>query len=221
MRDEAAALQAGLKPVNRDTCLPCHEKAHGKPFDYDEAVKKIAHPLKQETPVTEVRYKNPLRLALHPHRPELYVTCEAAHTVIVIDTTRWEKVAEIAVGGHPTGVTFHPSGQWAYVTNRLDDTVSVIDTVQRQVRLALSRWAMNRTAIRTDAAGKQTVRREYFDGRHLGARRGIAPGNQTAGSQPQPVVVGVVSRRQAIPGHQHAAAVRPVPNAADGGSDDD
>ena len=74
MRDEVAALQAGLKPVSRDTCLPCHEQAHGKPFDYDEAVKKIAHPLKRDTPVSTVRYKNPLRLALHPHRPELYVT---------------------------------------------------------------------------------------------------------------------------------------------------
>ena len=48
MRDEPAALQAGLKPVTRETCLPCHEQAHGKPFNYDEAVKMIAHPLKHE-----------------------------------------------------------------------------------------------------------------------------------------------------------------------------
>jgi YVTN family beta-propeller protein len=154
MRDEPAALQAGLQPVNRDTCLPCHEKAHGKPFDYDESVKKIAHPLKQETPITEVHYKNPLRLAMHPHRPELYVTCEAGHTVIVMDTTRWEKVAEIAVGGHPTGVTFHPSGQRAYVTNRLDDTVSVIDTGQRKV-LSTVPVGDEPHGIRTDAAGKR------------------------------------------------------------------
>jgi YVTN family beta-propeller protein len=53
--------------------------------------------------------------------------------VIIVDTQHWEKVAEIAVGGHPTGVTFGPSGQLAYVTNRLDDTLSVIDTTQRTV----------------------------------------------------------------------------------------
>jgi len=137
MRDEPAALNAGLKPVTRETCLPCHEQAHGKPFNYDEAVKMIAHPLKSRSPApvspTAVRYKNPLRLAPHPHAPELYVTCEAAHTVIVIDTNRWEKIAEIAVGGHPTGVTFSLDGKRAYVTNRLDDTMCVLDTAQRSV----------------------------------------------------------------------------------------
>ncbi len=154
MRDEVAALQAGLKPVGRDTCLPCHEQAHGKPFDYDEAVKKIAHPLKPENPVTVERYKNPLRLALHPNRPELYVTCEASHTLIVIDTVRWEKVAEIPVGGHPTGVTFHPSGQWAYITNRLDDTLSVLDTAERKI-VSTVPVGDEPHGIRTDAAGKK------------------------------------------------------------------
>ena len=153
MRDEPAALQAGLRPVTRETCLPCHEQAHGKPFDYDAAVQKISHPLKQEAPVTAVRYKNPLRLAIHPRAPELYVTCEAGNTVIVIDTNRWEKVAEIAVGGHPTGVTFHPDGSFAYVTNRLDDTVSVIDTAQRQVVDTVP-VGDEPHGIRTDAAGK-------------------------------------------------------------------
>ncbi|MHB8956823.1 MAG: multiheme c-type cytochrome [Pirellulaceae bacterium] len=154
MRDEIAALQAGLKPVTRQTCLPCHEEAHGKPFDYEEAVKKIAHPLKHDAPVTTVRYKNPLRMALHPNRPELYVTCEAAHTVIVVDTTRWEKVAEIAVGGHPTGITFDPTGQKAYVTNRLDDTLSVLDTAQRTV-VSTVPVGDEPHGVRTDAAGKQ------------------------------------------------------------------
>lgn len=133
MRDKTAAHQAGLKPVSAETCQPCHGDAHGKPFDFDEAVKKIAHPLRSESPVVVERYKNPLRLALHPTRPELYITCESGHTVLIVDTQRWEKVAEIAVGGHPTGVTFHPNGQLAYVTNRLDDTLSVIDTAQRAV----------------------------------------------------------------------------------------
>ncbi|MHB8970584.1 MAG: multiheme c-type cytochrome [Pirellulaceae bacterium] len=154
MRDEPAALQAGLKPVSRDTCLPCHEQAHGKPFDYDEAAKKIAHPLHREVSTTTVTYKNPLRLALHPQRPELYVTCEMGNTVIVVDTSRWEKVAEIRAGGHPTGITFHPSGQRAYVTNRLDDTVSVVDTVRREIVATLP-VGDEPHGVRTDATGKQ------------------------------------------------------------------
>ncbi len=153
MRDEPAALQAGLKPVTRETCLRCHEDAHGKPFDYDEAVKMIAHPLKHEVQTTAVRYKNPLRLAVHPQRPELYVTCESGNTVIVVDTERWEKVAEIPVGGHPTGVTFHPDGMRAFITNRLDDTVSVIDTLQRQV-VATAIVGDEPHGLLTDASGR-------------------------------------------------------------------
>ena len=213
MRDEVAALQAGLKPVSRDTCLPCHEKAHGKPFDYEEAVKKIAHPLNHDAPVATVHYKNPLRLALHPTRPELYVSCEASHTVIVIDTTRWEKVAEIAVGGHPTGITFHPSGQWAYVTNRLDDTLSVLDTARRKV-VSTVPVGDEPHGVRTDATGKKlfVVNTSTDDISVLDA--GIAPGNQTTGSRPQPVVVGIIPRREAVPGDQHVAAVRPFPFSA-------
>jgi YVTN family beta-propeller protein len=154
MRDEPAALKAGLKPITRETCAACHENAHGKPFDYDAAVKAIAHPLAHETPqVSEVRYKNPLRLAVNPHKPEVYVTCEASHTVIVIDANRWEKIGEIAVGGHPTGVTFHPSGRWAYITNRLDDTLSVIDTDTREVSATAS-VGDEPHGVRTDAEGK-------------------------------------------------------------------
>lgn len=153
MRDEPAALQAGLKPVSRETCLPCHENAHGKAFDYDEAVKTIAHPLKREDAVDETQYKNPLRLSLHPRQPEAYVTCEAGNSVIVLDTNRWERIAEIPTGGHPTGVTFHPSGQWAYITNRLDDTVSVIDTQQRVV-IATAPVGDEPHGVRTDASGK-------------------------------------------------------------------
>ena len=46
MRDRRAALLAGLKEVSKTDCLRCHEDAHGKPFNYEEAVQKIAHPTK-------------------------------------------------------------------------------------------------------------------------------------------------------------------------------
>ncbi len=70
---------------------------------------------------------------MSPDGQQVYVTCEASHTVIVVDVKTRCKLAEIPVGHHPTGVTFHPSGQWAYVSNRLDDTVSVIDVAQAKV----------------------------------------------------------------------------------------
>lgn len=75
------------------------------------------------------RDKTPLNLVVRPGSRELYVTCEAAYSTIVIDTALRRKVAEIPVGGMPQDVTFSPDGRLAYVSNRLDDSVSIIDAV--------------------------------------------------------------------------------------------
>ncbi|MBN1360377.1 MAG: beta-propeller fold lactonase family protein [Sedimentisphaerales bacterium] len=131
MLDARAAHTAGLKDVTRQTCLSCHENAHDKPFDYEEAFAKIAHPTKLAQAAETPRYKTPLNLALTPDGRELYVTCEASHTAIVVDVASRAKVAEIEVGRHPTDVAFSPDGQRAFVSNRLDDTVSVVDVVSR------------------------------------------------------------------------------------------
>jgi YVTN family beta-propeller protein len=133
MRDPRAAKAAGLKEVTRQTCLGCHENAHGKSFDFDEAVKKIAHPTEPPVIVQEPLYKTPLNMALSPDGKEIYVTCEASHSVIVVNVRDMQKVAEIEVGHHPTDVTFSPDGTKAYVSNRLDDTVTIIDVSSRKV----------------------------------------------------------------------------------------
>ncbi len=153
MRDETAALRAGVKKVDRQTCVPCHENAHGKPFNYDEAVKQIAHPLKLEARAAVVQYKTPLRLAISPNGDQLYVTGEASGSVMVVDTRSRQKIAEIPVGQHPTGVTFHPSGKWAYVSNLLDDTVSVIDVAKRQTVTSFT-VGDEPHGLRTDKSGK-------------------------------------------------------------------
>jgi YVTN family beta-propeller protein len=132
MIDARAAHTAGLKDVTEQTCLRCHEEAHGKPFDYKAALAQIAHPTKIEHAAEKLHYKTPLNLALTPNGKELYVACEAAHTVVVVDVASRQKVAEIAVGRHPTDVAFTPDGQRAFVSNRLDDTVSVVDVISRK-----------------------------------------------------------------------------------------
>ena len=137
MRDVRAAKAAGLKEVTRQSCLGCHENAHNKPFDYDEALKKIAHPTQQSKVSKTIRYKTPLNMAISPNGKEIYVACEAAHTVIVVDLRKLEKVAEIETGHHPTDVAFSPDGARAYVSNRLDDTVSVVDVSSRQVTASI------------------------------------------------------------------------------------
>jgi len=133
MTDPRAAKAAGLREVTREVCLRCHENAHDKPFDFEKAVKRISHPIAPVKVSQAPLYKTPLNMALSPDGNELYVACEASHTVIVIDVQRRRKIAEIPAGHHPTDVTFSPDGATAYVSNRLDDSVSVIDVSSRKV----------------------------------------------------------------------------------------
>ncbi len=133
MRDGRAANAAGLKHPGRETCLPCHEPAGGKPFDYEPALKKIAHPTHLPEEARAPRYKNPLNMALSPDGRELYVACEGSDSVIVVSTATREKIAEIPVGENPADVTFSPDGHLAFVSTRLDDSVSVINVAERKV----------------------------------------------------------------------------------------
>ena len=134
MRDAPAARHAGLAVISQETCRPCHETAHGKPFNYAEALAKIRHPKpKPAAAAAAPGYKTPLNMALSPDGRELWVVCESSHTVVVVDTQTLRTVAEIPVGGQPTDVAFDPAGKRAFVSNRLDDSVSVVDVARRSV----------------------------------------------------------------------------------------
>jgi len=137
MRDKRGAMLAGLQMPDRQTCIRCH----GDKFDAAAGMAKIAHPT--QPPVArnagpEPRYKNPLNLALRPGSQELWVTCEAADSVIAVDTATRRPLAEIPTGGMPIGIAFTPDGKLAFVTNRHDDTVSVIDAAARKVVATLA-----------------------------------------------------------------------------------
>ncbi len=139
MLDKGTSAAKGLLPVNAQTCAPCHDKAHGKPFNYDTAVKQIAHPNKPAptTAAAEPVYQNPLNVVLTPDGRELWVTCEASASVVVIDTATRTRKLELPVGGQPHHVAFTPDGQRAFVANRLDDSVSVIDVATHKVTATL------------------------------------------------------------------------------------
>jgi len=153
MKDPKASKAAGLITPDKQTCLPCHEKAHGKPFDYDKAVKRIAHPTKLPEIPQPPQYKTPLNIAISPNGKELYVACEASHTVIVVDIATRRKTAEIKAGHHPNDVTFSPDGSRAYVSNRLDDSVSVIQVSDRKV-VASIKVGDEPHGVLTDKSGK-------------------------------------------------------------------
>jgi len=153
MTDPRAAKTAGLKQVTRQTCLECHKDTQDKPFNFDEAAEKIAHPISMSKVSEAPRYKTPLNMALSPDGREIYAACEASHTVIVVDVQTLRKVAEIEVGHHPTDVTVSPDGTRAYVSNRLDDTVSVIDVSSRKVTATIA-VSDEPHGVLTDTSGK-------------------------------------------------------------------
>jgi YVTN family beta-propeller protein len=137
MRDRRAARMAGLKEVTTESCLRCHENAHSKPFDLAVAWKAIEHPLRpaeDRTVTAAPKYKTPRFLAVNPKGDQIWVACESAGTVAIIDLSQRRVVNEIAVGMQPNSIAFSPDGQLAYVSNRWDDDVSVIDVrAQREV----------------------------------------------------------------------------------------
>jgi YVTN family beta-propeller protein len=131
--DASAPLQHKLPKATNETCQSCHANAHGKPFEYESALAAIAHPKIPPATSPEPQYKTPLNLALSPDGRKLYVTCEAASSLAVIDVALGRKTAEIAVGGQPIDVALTADGKRAFVSSRLGDSVSVIDTASHQV----------------------------------------------------------------------------------------
>jgi len=112
---------------------PYLERPYGRPSHNDQAASRITRPKQIADSPTAVRYKTPLNLAVSQDGRELYLTCEASDSVIVVDVVSRRKVAEIDVAGQPNDVTFSPNGELAYVTNRLGDSLSVIDVKQRRL----------------------------------------------------------------------------------------
>jgi YVTN family beta-propeller protein len=108
-----------------------------------------------ELPLDELeRYAaRPFGVAISPDESHIYVSCEGAESVTVIDVRRAlgfvhthsgdfvqdlsasanYVTARIDVGRDPRGMTFTPDGRRLLVANRLDDTLSVIDTRTNRV----------------------------------------------------------------------------------------
>ena len=119
-------------------CRGCHDQARGYVFDYQKGGKPKASRSPPARPAAPLPYKTPLNLALSPDGKELWVVCEAANSVLIVDTATRRVMGEVAVGGKPTDVTFDPAGRRVFVSNRLDDSVSVVDAVGRKVIATLA-----------------------------------------------------------------------------------
>ncbi len=99
------------------------------------------------------RYLDPSALQLSPNGRWLYVVCQNADTLLVVDTRTQQVVERVPVGRRPEGIALSPRGKTLYVSNEWSDTVSEIDTATLRTVRTL-RVGSGPVGLTTDRAGK-------------------------------------------------------------------
>lgn len=84
------------------------------------------------------RHLTPTNLAFANDVQRLYVTCEGANALLVVDTAARKVVGRVEIGTLPHGVCIAPDQQRIYVSNRGSDSVSVVDSRALTVRATLA-----------------------------------------------------------------------------------
>lgn len=107
----------------------------------------------QPSPTAEERYASPLELLLSPDGARLYVLCQGADEVRVLNAATGAVVRTIPVGHVPRGFSFSPDGRRLLVTNSWDDTVTVMDTESGRVT-ATRAAGYEPSSVVEDRAGK-------------------------------------------------------------------
>lgn len=101
----------------------------------------------------EIRYLDPVALAMSPGGNRLYVVCEGRDRVLVVNTHNRQVVGMVKVGRRPEGIALSPNGKTLYVTNEWSDSVSVINAQSlRVVRTLKTGW--DPVGVTTGSAGK-------------------------------------------------------------------
>lgn len=82
----------------------------------------------------EERYASPLEVLLSPDGARLYVLCQGADEVRVLNSVSGAVLQIISVGHQPRGFSLSVDGARLFVANSWDDTITVIDTRSSQVK---------------------------------------------------------------------------------------
>jgi YVTN family beta-propeller protein len=107
----------------------------------------------QPAPTAEERYASPLELLLSPDGMRLYVLCQGADEVRVLNAATGAALRTIPVGHIPRGFSFSADRRRLFVANSWDDTVTVVDTESGRVKAT---WAAGSepSSVVEDRAGK-------------------------------------------------------------------
>ena len=87
----------------------------------------------QASAVVKEHYLSPIEMAFSGDGRVLYVVCQEADEIRIIEPESGKVQGSIHVGHVPRGIVLSPDSRRLYVTNAWSDTVSVIDTASREV----------------------------------------------------------------------------------------
>jgi YVTN family beta-propeller protein len=103
--------------------------------------------------IVEARYLTPVEARMSIDGTRLYVVCEEADALLVVDARTKKVLQRVAVGHKPKDVAQSPSGQKLYVSNEWGDSVTEIDAKTFQVtRTIPAGWGP--IGLTTDRSGK-------------------------------------------------------------------
>lgn len=107
----------------------------------------------QSAASSPVDYASPLEVLVSPDGARLYVLCQQANEVRVLNASTYAVLKIIPVGAVPRGISLSPDGTRLYVTNTWDDTLSIIDTASLSVTAT---WPVGAepSSVVEDRAGK-------------------------------------------------------------------
>jgi YVTN family beta-propeller protein len=78
-------------------------------------------------------YASPLEILFSPDGKRLYVLCQGADQLRVLDSSTYVEIKRIPIGHLARGFSLSPDASHLYVANSWDDTLSVIDTASFEV----------------------------------------------------------------------------------------
>ncbi|MCP4248715.1 MAG: beta-propeller fold lactonase family protein [bacterium] len=113
-----------LHQIDRWICGTCHRQLPSHQMVVEDGFRRARQ---------DHAYKTPVNLAVSPDGERLFVVCQRADSLAIVNTATGRVHSEIPVGRRPDDVAVSPDGARLYVTNRLEDSVSVIDVANEEV----------------------------------------------------------------------------------------
>ena len=126
MRDRAAALRSGLRPVTAQTCKACHANAHGKRFDFLAAKAKIAHPSVPEPASVALGKRSAL-----VDNAAAGTSLDAQYGMAESKGAKWLWDELAPEYKNPVNVVFRPDGREVWAACEASGSVVVVDAAKR------------------------------------------------------------------------------------------